>query len=223
MLTALLFLSIVALLGMAYHGTASHTQTSFPAWLKDDPGHPNLQPGGVVLDKTAAGFTRRDAVTVTVNGIVAQGATAIPLDPVATGPIPKGTVLSFGGTKQATLTAAAVAGANSLAVAAIPTALADNDTATYAGVGKRVVREATLIGRTYAERDAGAAFGPWAENDTEVFLTQHDVPDLDMSAEVAVVRPERLIAYNLLPGWAARPSGEKDAIRATFQTMKGQP
>lgn len=219
-LSLLIMLAGVALVGMAFHGTATIDTTAFPAWLKDAPGDPNLLPGGVTLDK-AATFPRRDAVTVQTSAATLAGVTAIPVDAL-TGKIPKGTTINLGGV-PVTLTADAAKNGTSLTVVATPSNIADNATGTYQGVGPRLVPEATLIGRTYAERDAGGQFGPWANGDNEVYLTQHDVPDLDRSAEVAVVRPGRLIAENMLPGWAARPAGEKTAIRTTFQCIKGQP
>lgn len=220
MFTTLFLLAGVALLGMAFHGTATINTTAFPAWLKDAPGDPNLLPGGVTLDKSAS-FPKRDAVTVQTSAATAAGVTEIPVDALS-GEIPSGTQFALGGV-TVTVTTKAAKGATSLTVLATTGNIADNATGTFAGVGARVVPEATLIGRTYAERDAGAQFGPWANGDQEVYLTQHDVPDLDRSAEVAVVRPGRLIAENMLPRWDARPAGEKTAIRTTFQCIKGQP
>lgn len=70
-------------------------------------------------------------VVVGAAGALAD-ATSLPVDALS-GPIPSGTVLDFGGKKFARLTAAALAGAVALTVAALPTALVDDDTATYVG------------------------------------------------------------------------------------------
>ncbi|HRJ51071.1 MAG TPA: hypothetical protein PKU91_11075, partial [Phycisphaerales bacterium] len=79
------------------------------------------------------------------------------------GPIPSGTILYFGESKDfATLAAAAAAGATSLTVQALPQIVESGDKATYAGAGtkKKVITSGTLLGRTYAERDANTPYGP---------------------------------------------------------------
>lgn len=78
-------------------------------------------------------FGAVETVIVTVGAAgAAIDATVLPVDALS-GPLPSGAVLSFGGKKFARLTAAAAKGAVSLTVAALPTALVDNDTATFQG------------------------------------------------------------------------------------------
>lgn len=74
-----------------------------------------------------------DTVVVTVDtGGALANATSVPVTALS-GPIPNGTTLRFGTKKFVALTAAAAAGATSLTVEAIPTALAGAETATYQG------------------------------------------------------------------------------------------
>lgn len=102
--------------------------------------------GGHSIDWSAVSDTFRDtpliqqSVVVGAAGALAN-ATTVPVDAI-TYAIPNGTTLRFGTKKFVTLTAAAVAGATSLTVEAIPTALVDNDAATHtvqAGAGKKMI------------------------------------------------------------------------------------
>lgn len=75
-------------------------------------------------------------------------ATSVPVDAL-TGAVPSGTVLNFGTNKFARLTANAALGATSITVAAIPTALVDNDAATYTptnGSGNKILPAGTAVG-----------------------------------------------------------------------------
>ena len=92
---------------------------------------------------------------------------------------------------------------------------------TATGSGIRPVKAGTLIGRTFTEAEAGTGFSPWVTGDDEVYLVWADIIDAVLKNDADVVRPESLIKDNLLPGWAARPAGEKAAIRAAYQTQTG--
>lgn len=83
------------------------------------------------------GYFQPVVVTVGAAGALAD-ATSVPVDAL-TGPIPSGTTLYMGSKKYVTLTAAAAEGATSLTVAALPTAVVDNDTATFQGGVKELV------------------------------------------------------------------------------------
>lgn len=83
-------------------------------------------------------FGSQASVAVTVSASALAAATSISVNALS-GPIPSGTVLNFGTNKFARLTADAAAAAVALTVAAIPTALAGGETATYQG-GDKVVK-----------------------------------------------------------------------------------
>jgi hypothetical protein len=68
----------------------------------------------------------------------------VPVDALS-GPLPNGTVLDFGGGKTAMLTSAAAAGAITLAVSALPEALADDDAAVFGGYGSAVTVRAVQM------------------------------------------------------------------------------
>jgi hypothetical protein len=193
--------------------------TSLIAWIGDYLDREHMVPGGARLD--AAQFRAEDAVVVDVGAAgAAQGATAVPVVALS-GPIPSGTVLDFGTTKFARLTAAAAAGATSLTVAALPTALVDADIATYPGTGKKTVQSGTLLGRTFAERDAGTGFGPAAAADDEIFLLVFDVTDATLDPNCELYRHGSIVKDNFLPNWTTMGSTLQGAIRSRYQCVRG--
>ena len=184
--------------------------------------------GGAMLDLTQFLWTDGATVTVAAAG-AAIDATSIPLKtPYSLQKIPNGTVIDFGGKKFARLTAEASVGATSLTVAALPTALVEDDSATYKGVsGRYLIPGGTLLGRTYAERDAGTAFGPAdTDSDEEFYLSLYDVladqdSEDDMSqAIVDLLARDTQIAENRLPNWATATAAYKAKVRELYQTRK---
>lgn len=95
---------------------------------------------------------------------------------------------------------------------------------TFAVGAPRIVKAGTLVGRTYAERDAGTGFGPYAATDNQIFLLFNDV-DFDEGVQGDGLIPYRgnVIAVNFLPGWATLPQPEKDYILANYDTFLGRP
>lgn len=197
----------------------TYTNVNLPAWAGDYLSREHLLPGGARLDPTQ--FIAPDAAVVTVGVAGAAGAaTSVPVAALAN-PIPTGTVLSFGTNKFARLTSAAAAGATSLTVAAIPTALVSGDTATYAGVAKRSIASGTVLGRTYSERDAGTAFGPAADSDDEVYIVAFPIDDALLNPDVDFVRPGGMvIKENLLPGTLSATVLGK--LRAAYVCVRGK-
>lgn len=199
--------------------THSGTTMGTPRWAGDYFDRSSLIPGGARLDP--AQFLAPDAVVVNVGAAGAlAGAVAVPVDAL-TGPIPSGTVLDFGGAKFARLTADAAAAAVELTVAALPTALVDADVATYPGTLAKNIPSGTPIGRTFAEREAGTAFGPGAAADDEFFLTAFDIDDVALNPNVELYRPGMVVKENFLPGYATMIAGVVAKIRAVYRTTKG--
>ena len=207
------------LVGMAYHGTATTSTQAFPTWFKDYEDRSTLLPGGVTV--TPADFTPLDSITVTADGNAAAAAESVTLREALTRAIPQGTILNFGGGAYAELTAPAAEGDTELTVAPLPAQVDDGDTATYRGTNAAGISAGTLIGRTYAEQEAGTPFGPFTDGDDEVYLVLHDVADLTKNPWVTAIQPGSRIATNHLPGWADRPAAEKAAIRATYTAIHG--
>lgn len=196
------------------------TENLRTVWAAEALSPDKLMPGGAKL--AASQFFAEDSVLVDVGAAgAAIGATTVPVTPALTGPIPSGTVLDFGGAKFARLTANAAAGAVTLTVAALPTALVDADVARYAGAGvlKTRVASGTLVGRTYVERDAGTGFGPWVTGDEEVYLVAFEVQDAVARPDISLVSHGTKVYENNLPGWAGSTAGFKTAVRGAYQTM----
>lgn len=199
------------------HSTPQLTQA---AWAGDFLDRHCLIAGGARVDP--AEFMFEDGVKVTAGANAAADATSITVTALS-GAIPSGTVLYFGTKKFAILTAAAAAAATSLTVQALPTAIASGNTATYAGLkGRKPIKAGTLLGRTYAERDAGTGFGlANATSDDEVYLLAFDVTDALHEADCELYRHNSIVKENLLPGWSAYDSTTKAKIRELYQCVAG--
>lgn len=203
---------------MARIATSSTTVTS-PVWAADFLNREHLVPGGARLDITQ--FYAPDSVLVTMGASALAAATSLTVVALP-GPLPSGTLLDFGTNKFARLTAAAATGATTLAVAAIPTALAGSETARYAGVGQKTIPSGTLLGRTITERDAGTGFGPWATSDDEVYLLAFDVTDFSINADCELYRNFSIVKENFLPSWTtAWTSNMKTALRGAYRCTSG--
>lgn len=190
-----------------------------PGWAGDFFNREHLLPGGGRVDP--AQFRRYDAVVVTVSANAVATDTSIDVDALS-GPIPSGTILDFSDAgKFALLTADADAGDISITVEALPENIDDGDTATYPGTELKTIVSGTLVGRTFAERASGTAFGPAADADDEVFIVAFDVTDADTNADVELVRYGTLIKENLLPGFASLSATLLGKLRANYQTTRG--
>lgn len=196
--------------------TYNSIQRTSPAWAQDGIGGDTLLQGGARLD--AAQFPVNSAVVVTTTAAAAANATSIAVAALA-GAIPAGTVLYFGETGElARLSSAAAAGATTLAVDALPSAIESGDKATYPGTSLiKTVGSGTPVGRTYAERDAGADFGPAETTDDEYYLLAQDVPDLNRNTDCELYRHGRAVRENVLPNWATLSPQHKAKIRALYE------
>lgn len=192
-----------------------------PVWAADYGSRDHLVPGGAKVDPAQFAGDSGTFVVVGAAGALAA-ATSVPVDALGAA-IPNGTVLSFGGAKFARLTAAAAAGATTLTVAALPTALVDNDTAEYVGTDGSVKRilNGTLLGRTFAERDNSDPLGPLASGDEEVFILYHDIDDASVVADAELYRPGSIVKENFLPDFSGQSSAVKALVRAAYICVRG--
>lgn len=92
---------------------------------------------------------------------------------------------------------------------------------TADSAGKKFLPSGTLVGRTFAERDAKTPYGLWASGDDEAYLVAFDVPDLNRVDEIELVRHNAVVKENYLPGWAGLAAGVKAQIRATYRCILG--
>src|SRR3954469_8996762 len=97
-----------------------------PRWAGDYRDRDHLVPGGATIDPAQfIGALTGTRVVVGAAGAIA-GATTVPVGALANA-LPIGTVLDFGGSKFAVLTAAAAKGATSITTRALVTALVSGD------------------------------------------------------------------------------------------------
>lgn len=194
-----------------------------PRWAGDFMSRDHLMPIPARVDPAA--FEDAQSVLIKLSAAAAVDATSISVDALSA-LVPAGTRLYFGESKELALTTAdAAAGATSITVQALPTALEDNDEARYsANPTRKVLLSGTLVGRTYAERDAGTAFGPAVSTDDEIFLAAFDVVNTTDNADVELYRPGSVVKENYLPNYAviAADADLLADLRRVYNCIKGK-
>lgn len=195
-------------------------QLTTPMWAGDFLNREHLLPGGAKVD--ASQFLATDGAIVTLTANASAAATSIAVTALVN-PIPSGTLLRFGVGKLAYTTANAAAGATSVTVEALPAGLTSGDKATYNGSGMKPVTilGGTLLGRTWAERDAGTAFGPAADADEDIFFLAQDITDASKNNDADLYRHGSIVKENFVPGWAALSSTLKTFVRSRYQCTIG--
>ena len=196
-------------------------QLTSPIWAGDFLDREHLMPGGAKVD--ASQFLATDGAIITLSANALVSATSISVTALAN-PIPANTMLRFGAGKYAYSTAAAAAGATSIAVEALPVALSSGDKATYNGSGTKPVTivSGTLIGRTWAERDVGTAFGPAADADEEIYFLAFDISDATKNNDADLYRYNSIVKETFVPGWAGLSSTLKAFVRSHYQCTVGR-
>jgi hypothetical protein len=191
-----------------------------PAWAGDMLDREHLLAGGSMLDK--AGFRALYAFQKSITADVAAGGTSVTLaSPHAVPFIPKGSVLYNSVDSQIiTLAEDSVAGDTVLEVEPLLAAVATATALLIYAPDKITVPSGTLVGRTYAERDAGTLFGVAAHTDDEFYIAAFDVTDILTNNEVDLYRPGSLVYENMLPGYGTFTSNIKTKLRAVYQTTK---
>lgn len=204
--------------------TFGEYQPISPQWSGTPQHQPKvLVPGGGHLNALA--FTNSsNATPVTLTAAAAAGAISITVSEVAS-PIPSGTILDFTGIgKFAKLTAAAAKGATTITVEALPQALVSGDMAYYSAIANILyIQSGTLVGRTYADRDAGIGYGPYTSTAEEAHLLFFDVHNAltDNECELYMSRGANVIYENFLPSWTTLPTEIKTFIRQNYTCLTG--
>jgi hypothetical protein len=104
--------------------------------------------------------------------------------------LPSGTVLDFGGGKFATTTAAAAAGAVTIAVRALPTALVSLDQAIVAGSGAKFLPAGTVVGTLLGSGKASP----------RIVTTNPAIGLLETNATDDPQAPDALSGYGIIVG-----------------------
>jgi hypothetical protein len=111
----------------------------------------------------------------------------------------------------------------SLTTDPIPLALVDADVSEYPGAGGKYIPSGTVVGRTIAERDANAGFGPAADADDEIYLIAFDISDALHIDDAEMYRPNSTVYENFVPGWAGLSATVKGKVRARYLCANGAP
>lgn len=191
-----------------------------PRWCGDFLSPERLYRGPNQIDATAFVSSGNGAVTVVVGAAgAAAGAVSVPVDALS-GPIPAGTILDFGADKFAKLSADAAAGAVTIATVAIPTALVDDDTATYPGTSDRkVVVSGTVVSRsTMTDK-----WVPAVDGHDFIAIVAFDVVDADNVEDVELVRSGMgtTIKTNYLPVYDTLSAAVKAKLLAEYNLTEG--
>jgi hypothetical protein len=194
-----------------------------PEWCGDFLGRDQLVPGGAKVDPTQ--FPTYPAVAVTLTAPAAVGAAAITVAAL-TGAIRPGTMLNFGNPgKLAFAPNGAAAAATSIVTAPLARALITGDTTTTDANTHAVVPSGTVLGRTFAQRNAGTPLHLALDTDEEIFLVAFEVPNVNRVNDVALVRPRAgvVVKENFLPNFSTLSATIKAALRAQYLCTVGAP
>lgn len=195
--------------------TVSKEMRNLESWRGDYSDRNHAVPGPFRLDPTQ--FVDSMAMRVTVgSGGAAANATTVPVTITGEKTIPVGTVLRFSATQYARTTAAATSATTSLAVEALPEALAADDEAIYNTRTVVHVPSGTVVGRTLAEANNGDGFGPAAASDDEIYLLLFDVGDALSNPDCEMCRPNSQVRTNFLPNWGDVPSAVQAIVRQRY-------
>jgi hypothetical protein len=78
-----------------------------------------------------------------------------------------------------------------------------------------------LVGRTFAERNAGTGFGVAdVAAEDEIFLTAFAVEDATIKPDATLLRHDTLIYEDQLPNWATLTAAQQTAIRSRYRCIK---
>lgn len=207
-------------------GLNSYTQNgTSPTWA----GTPQHQPktllsGGGHLNADAFPASS-DATTITVSAAAAAGATSVSVSALTTA-IPSGAILKFAAGKFAQLTDVADSGDATLTVEALPAALTAGNVAYYSPSDRKYIQSGTIVGRTWAERDANLGYGPAdVATDNEIHILYFDVhnSNVDNEAELYQANSGNVVYENFLPGWETLPDATKAWVRSNYVCITAQP
>lgn len=94
--------------------------------------------------------------------------------------------------------------------------------ASWTGLTDDIVPAGTVVGRTTAEAEAGADFGPAADTDNEFFIVA-DETDVSTGRDrgTNLVRHGSVIKFTFLPGWASMSAAVKAALHESYTLVAG--
>lgn len=209
-------------------------QNDHPAWAGDFLDRNHLVPAGARLN-TAVGFPRSDQVVLNLDA-TSQPQTTVALEnPAAktgkvTGDIiiPSGARLRVGAGHYLQLTAEVAVGDTDITVESTLLDTTTAQDATYDGVALLVIPSGILIGRTYAQNQAGTPFELADDSDDIMYLIafpiQVDLPmnfGGDVEQDVALYRHGSVVKTNFLPDFGGLSAAQTTFLREHYATQLG--
>lgn len=189
----------------------TYTYDSLPGFVVDP--HSINRNSGRQIDWDAVGEGyRSSAFTVKANVTSAQGATALTVDALP-GPLKAGTILRFGASEFAYLTADSAAGDTSLDVEALVNAIEDNDEAIYPGTGDKSIPAGTIMAELSSGKLIPRASVTASETSTCILATT--------AAENDGIGNGNL-AYGCIVGGVIYENLLPDYTHASYATWKGE-
>lgn len=221
--------------GLAWNATAAVVQAAVESFL--GVGNVEVSLASLVYTfkfKGALGFQNVAQLATTGSAITGGGTSATPATVTAgsagsttatvaatSDMIHRGTILRFRNGASALVTAKTEPGVTSIPIAGLTGDVAVGDFAYSNRAGRKLIQSGRLIGRTYAERDAYAGFGPWQPGDDEVFLLAFTVNNAYEDNDCELYRPTRAVAENYLPDWSLLSAAAKTQIRSLYRCFVG--
>jgi hypothetical protein len=194
----------------------NYRQQSRPAWAGDVKTRDTVLAGGSRIEFSAFAPA---PVALTVSGAVAAGDEEITFDAALTVDLVAGDRILDGTAGEIIVVRDTVRkGATTVTVFPVASGIADAATLTYIPTRSNRIQSGTLLGRTYAERDAAMGFGPADAADDEVYLLLYDLHDIYMGdGEVELYRHGSLVYENVEPisGLSAALLAK---VRAAYET-----
>lgn len=201
-------------------GVTWESQTmQMPEWAAEELTDRCLVPAGTQAEISEFGYS--DEQTLTLSGAAVAGSgVELTLAQALQGNILRGVILDFGSGKLFTLEKRANRGATTL-TGTLAANTANGDSYNYPGSsGRTVARSGVLVGRTYAERAAGAGFGiADVVNDNEIHLIAFQNEYLEQDAGITLVRHRTQVYENKLPGWADMTAAQQAKIRELYDCL----
>ena len=97
----------------------------------------------------------------------------------------------------------------------------DPATVTADANGYKTIPSGSLVGRTIAQRTAGAVFHMAVDTDEEIFIVAFDVTDALKKADVELYRPSAVVKENFLPNFGTLSVALLAKVRSTYITTRG--
>ncbi|MEO1399686.1 MAG: hypothetical protein AAFV72_00340 [Cyanobacteria bacterium J06635_1] len=191
-----------------------------PDWIADELGAHSLLPAGTQADITQFSYSDSQTLTLAAGAVTAGAGATLTLTEALESDILRGVILDFGEGELFVLEQRANRGDTTL-IGTLAAAVEGGETYLYPGSsGRTVVRSGALVGRTFAERDAGDGFGPAdAANDDEIYLVAFQNEYAEQDAGITLLRHECLVYENRLPDWDTMGATAQAKVRELYQTI----